>query len=175
MPRPVWRLLDRARLCTQATSVSEREERAQLTHLPRRILRHRQSSHGAALCLRLQCRHRRILLTTLSTIPFTTILLQSRAPVQSRSLPRHRSHSCRLQVLLSSRSTTLTWTSSRGRVPGRDQEARITLVGGTLSPPIPFGSIRRRKWLDLPLGHQQLDICDVTVPPLIKHTNRGGL
>jgi hypothetical protein len=69
----------------------------------------------------------------------------------------------------------MTWTLYRGQIPGRDQEARIALVGGTRSPPIPFSSIRRRKWHDLPLELQQLDICDVTVLPLIKHINRGGL
>jgi hypothetical protein len=68
MRRPVWRLRDLARLYTQVTSVSEREERAQVKHLHRRLLRHHQSSHGAALCLRLQYRRPRILLTTLSTM-----------------------------------------------------------------------------------------------------------
>ena len=99
MPRPVWRSRDLARLYTQATFVSEREDRAQVTHLPLRILRHRQSSHGAALFMRQQCRRLKILLTTVSTTTSTTTLLQSRVPVQSRSLPRHRSHSCRLRVL----------------------------------------------------------------------------
>ena len=99
MPRPVWRSRDLARLYTQATFVSEREDRAQVTNLPLRILRHRQSSHGAALCMRHQCLRLKILLTTVSTTTSTTTLLQSRVPVQSRSLPRHRSHSCRLRVL----------------------------------------------------------------------------
>jgi hypothetical protein len=99
MRRPVWRLRDRARLYTQATSVNEKEDRAQVTHLPQHILRRHRSSHGAALYSRLQYRRLKILLTTLSIQPSTTILLQSRVPVQSRSLPRHRSRSCRLRVL----------------------------------------------------------------------------